>query len=101
MITKLNSAAKHEYDTSELKLAALILSEVPGCTFEVYEQGNSIRKAIKITYPVGYKDTVSLLEKDYINKMALSNIYKYNKALNLIRDRLKGCVKWEVAKNRL
>ena len=38
---------------------------------------------------------------DFINKQASTNVYLYNKALNLIRDRLKGCGKWETAKNRL
>ena len=92
MTTQLNPV--NSYSTSELKLAALILSEVPDCTFEVYEQGNSVRKTIKITYLGKYKDVVSLLEKDFINKIASANVYLYNRALNSIRDRLRGCEKW-------
>lgn len=79
-----------EYETTELKLAALILSEVPNCLVEICEQGNSIRKVIKIKYPAEYKKEITKLERDFINKGALANIYSYNKALNLIRDRLRG-----------
>lgn len=80
-----------EYETMELKLAALILSELPNnCSLEVYEQGNSIRKVIKIIYPSSHKQLVSRLERNFINKEAITNIYSYNKALNLIRDRLRG-----------
>ena len=80
-----------EYETSELKLAALILSELPNCSIDVYEQENYIRKTIKIKYPAEYKNEVSKLENDFINKRASTNVYSYNKALNLIRDRLRGC----------
>lgn len=81
---------KLQYETFELKLAALILSEVPYCSVEVCEQGNSIRKVIKIKYPAGYKEEIVKLERDFINKGASTNIYSYNKALNLLRDRLRG-----------
>lgn len=79
-----------EYETSELKLAALLISEIPNCSIEVYAEGNSIRKTIKILYPIEYKNIVYKLEKDFINKEALTNIYSYNRALNQIRDRLRG-----------
>jgi len=78
------------YETSELKLAALLLSEIPNCSIDIYEQGNSIRKTIKILYPAEYKNIVYKLEKNFINKEALTNIYSYNRALNMIRDRLRG-----------
>lgn len=81
---------KLQYETFELKLAALLLSEVPHSSFEVYEKENSIRKIIKITYPAGYKNEVAKLERDFINKGASTNIYLYNRSLNLIRDRLRG-----------
>lgn len=79
-----------EYLTSELKLAALILAEVPDCSFDVSEQENSIRKVIKIKYATGYKSQVCKIEKDFINKIASANVYLYNKALNRIRDKLRG-----------
>ena len=79
-----------EYSTSELKFAALLLSEIPQCSFDVFEQGNSVRKIIRIKYPAGCKEQVSKIETDFINKIASANVYLYNKALNMIRDRLRG-----------
>lgn len=79
-----------EYATSELKLAALILAEIPGCSFEVGEQGNSIRKVIRIKYPADYRIQIQGLENNFINKRASANVYLYNRALNTIRDRLRG-----------
>jgi hypothetical protein len=78
------------YSTTELKLAALLVSEIPDCSIEVYEHANSLRKLIKIEYPSTCKGEVTKLEKAFINKEAITNIYSYNKALNLIRDRLRG-----------
>jgi len=78
------------YETTELKLAALILAELTDCTFEMYEQANSSRRIIKINCPSYYQDDISKMEKDFINKKAIANVYRYNKALNLLRDRLRG-----------
>ena len=89
MTTQLNPI--NSYETSELKLAALILSEFPDCTFDIYEQGNSLRKTIRIKYSQQYKEDISRLQQDFINKKASTNVYTYNKALNMIRDRLRGC----------
>ena len=88
-MTRQIATDKLEYETTELKLSALILSEVPDCLFEICDQGNSTRKIIKIKYPACYKTQISVLEKDFINKRALTNVYLYNKALNQIRDRLR------------
>jgi len=51
-----------------MKLAALILSEIPNCSVEVYEQENSIRKLISVKYPAAFKNEVGKLEKDFINR---------------------------------
>jgi len=90
MTTQRPTITMFEYETSELKLAALILAEISSCSFDVCDQGNSIRKVIKIRYPVDYKTQVGIIEKDFINKRASANVYLYNKALNQIRDRLRG-----------
>lgn len=95
MTTQQPSTNNFEYETYELKLAALILSEIPGCSLDVYSQGNSVRKAIRIKYPAQYKEELYRLERAFINKMAETNVYAYNKALNVIRDRLKGCERWD------
>jgi hypothetical protein len=77
------------YRSSELKLSAVILSEIPDCTFNILEQGNSLRKTIVIDFPASYKKDVMLLQEDFLNKRVLVNVYLYNRSLNMLRDRLK------------
>jgi len=77
------------YKTFELKLAALLLAEIPDTSFEVYQDAKSIRKTIAITFPKKYEKLIIGLERAFINKQAVSNIYAYNRALNMIRDRLR------------
>ncbi|PIY82962.1 MAG: hypothetical protein COY78_03965 [Candidatus Omnitrophica bacterium CG_4_10_14_0_8_um_filter_44_12] len=77
------------YETTELKLAALLLSEIPGSTFEVYAQGNSIKKAIKVTYLTEHEQEVNRVIRDFIERQARVDVYKYNHNLNSLRDRLK------------
>lgn len=81
---------KSFYDTTELKLAALLLAEIPESSFEVYPQGNSSdKKIIKISFKSEYKNDVEKLIGDFINKQAIAKVYYYNKALHLIRDRIR------------
>ena len=77
------------YETSELKLAALLLSEIPGTSVEVENQGNSIRKNIIITHATEYNEEIQKLERAFINKEARASVYAYNRALNTIRDKLR------------
>lgn len=79
----------NSYETTELKLAGLLLAEIPGTTFEVYPQNNSSKKIIKIFFNSEHQNDIRKLEMDFINKQALANVYAYNKALHLIRDRIK------------
>ena len=78
------------YETCELKLAALLLAEIPDASAEIENRNNSIRKTIIITHPTQYNEEVQKLEKDYINKEARTGVYAYNRALNTIRDLLRG-----------
>jgi len=78
------------YETLELKLGALLLAELPEVSVEIYQAPSSIRKTIKIVYPAKYRDSLSKLECDFINKRAMVNVYAYNRSLNLIRNKLRG-----------
>ena len=82
-----------QYETTELKFAALVIAEIPDCSLEIITQPNSIRKIICIKYPSSFQPQISILEKDFINKVANANVYLYNKALNEIRDKLREEVK--------
>jgi len=89
MNPRINSLNNNTYQTTELKLAALILASIPEATFAIYKQPNVTRQTIEIAYSSDYNDLLSKLERDFINKRATVNVYTYNKALNLIRDRLR------------
>ena len=81
---------KSFYDTTELKLAALLLAEIPESGFEVYPQGNSSNKqTISISFKSEYKNNLEKLIADFINKQAITHVYDYNKALHLIRDKIR------------
>jgi len=77
------------YNTTDLKLSALMLSEIQGTTFEICSNQNHFKKTIKIIYPSSKKDDLDLLIADYINRMARVDVYKYNRNLNAVRDRIK------------
>ena len=63
-MTSQHTSNLEEYLTSELKLAALIMAEVPDCSFDVSEQENSVRKVIRIKYLPAYRIQVGQIEKD-------------------------------------
>jgi len=81
---------QNTYETTELKLAALLLAEIKDSYADVYKQDKSIRKNIIITFPAMYGSDVEKLAIDYLNRRAMVNVSDYNKALNIIRDRLRG-----------
>lgn len=77
------------YDTTDLKLSALLLSSISSSSFEVFESKNSIKKTIRILYENPYQKEVSALIDDFINRRARADVFLYNKALNNLRDRLR------------
>jgi lipoate synthase len=83
------------FSTADLKLAALILSEIPNCTFDVKEQGNSALKTILISLPAIYEQNLTAVQEDYTLKRAKINLFLYNRSLNVLRDRLKNEKKWK------
>jgi len=85
----ITSQQNNSYETTELKLAGLLLAEIPGITFEVTSQNNSSKKLIRIFFNPEHQSAIRKLEMDFINKEALANVYAYNKALHLIRDRMR------------
>lgn len=89
MKTYLQSANKSTFETTELKLAALIYASVEGCAVEVYSDGNSIKKMIQLIFSAQNQLEVDQLVADFINRQAVCNISVYNRCLNVIRDKIK------------
>jgi len=77
------------YETTELKLGALLLSEIPNSNFEINSQGNSFKKTIQIAYSDQYAEEMNKLIREFIERRARVDVYKYNHALNILRDKLK------------
>lgn len=80
---------KSNFDTQELKLAALLISSIDGCTFEISQQGNSYKKNIKLIFPKQGQSDVDRLIREFINREARVSVSRYNQSLNRIRDALK------------
>lgn len=79
---------KNNYSTSELKLAALLLAEVPDSSFEVSNQSDSAKKLILVSYPKNLEIEVQRLISEYIERRARVDLYRFNKVLNPLRDSL-------------
>jgi len=78
------------YETTELKLAALLLSEIPDSSFKISPHENNIKKVIKISYSDQHEEKLNKLIRDFIERKARVDVYKYNHTLNMIRDKLNG-----------
>ncbi len=91
MMTRVTSTQQSifSYETIEIKLAALLLAEIPDSTFKIEPQSNSIRKKILIFFQKEYSDDVHKLLNDFINRRARVDVFLYNKSLNLLRDKIK------------
>jgi len=89
MMVQTDQQNKNHFETLELKLAALILAEIDGCTFEISQQGNSHKKNIKLIFPKQNQSDVDKLVCEFIDRRARVSVSKYNKSLNLLRDELK------------
>lgn len=89
MVIKERLPQNKSYETTEMKLVAVLISEIPECALEVYLQGNSIKKTIRVTYPAKSDPEVNQIIREYIERHARVDVYKYNMALNLIRDKIR------------
>jgi len=77
------------YVTVDLKLASLLISEIPGCSFEIDSQNNSLKKNISIIYPEQLRPELDDIVRNYINRTSRVDVSKYNRNLNLLRDALR------------
>ena len=82
------------YQTTDIKLGAAILCEVPGTSFIGVDMDRFInsKRVIEIDCPDQYAEELKKVVNDYTRKVQCVNVYKYNRALCLIRDALRGNV---------
>jgi len=89
MTTQSYQTQTESYKSIDLKLSALILSEIPDSTVEVYQEANSSKKMIEITYIKHCQGDVDKLVNDFINRRARVDLFRLNKSLNIIRNKIK------------
>lgn len=77
------------YETTELKLAALLLTEIPNSFFKISQYGNAIKKIIQVSYPDQHEEELNKLIREYIERKARVDVYKYNHTLNMLRNKLR------------
>jgi len=76
------------FETTDIKIGAVLLSEVPNAYF-VGLNGKDSRtgkRLMKIEYPAVHEATCKKLVRDYEEREQLVNLWRYNKALSLLRD---------------
>ena len=78
------------FETQNLKLASLLLSEIPSSTFKVDNKVISGFKNIIILHPKDQVKTRDKLVSMFAIKKARGDIFKYNRSINDLRDALKG-----------
>ena len=80
------------YQTTDIKLGAAILCEVPGTYFMGVDMDKFVnsKRVIEINCPDQYGGELKKVVNDYTRKVQCVNVYKYNRALCLIRDALRG-----------
>lgn len=79
------------YRTTDIKLGAVLLCEIPNVRFHGVN-GDIInsKKVIEIEYPAEYEGALKKIVDDYARKVQLANVYQYNRALCVIRDALRN-----------
>ena len=80
------------YQTTDIKLGAAILCEVPGASFIGVDMDRFInsKRVIEIDCPDQYTEELKKVVNDYTKKVQRVNVYRYNRALCVIRDALRG-----------
>ena len=80
------------YQTTDIKLGAAILCEVPGTSFVRVNMDRFInsKRVIEIDCPDQYAEELKKVVNAYTRKAQCVNVYRYNRALCLIRDALRG-----------
>lgn len=78
------------YNTTDLKLAALLLASISSSSFTLLSQKDSDRKIIQVSYCEGQQKLFERLFMDYTNRVASVSLYEYNRKINDLRDAVRG-----------
>ena len=81
---------QREFETTSIHLSAAFLIHIPGATLCRITPEPSIdgKRLIAIRYPLSQQDAVQQLIEDFHARRLTVPLYSFNRALNLLRDRL-------------
>lgn len=82
-----------EFKTKDIKLAAFLLSLIPGSEFSVPQSSDSSKKEISISFEIKFSGLAHESVQEFINHEAKVDLYTYNNALNKLRDVIKGGIR--------
>ena len=76
------------FETTDIKIGAVILSEMPNAYFIGLNgrENKNGKKILKIEHPVDQEAACKRLVRSYEERSQSVNLYRYNKALSLLRD---------------
>ncbi len=78
------------FETTSIHLAAALLISVPGATLAHITPVPSIdgKRVLAIRYPLDQAEAIQKTAEDFHARRLLVPLYLFNRALNLLRDRL-------------
>ena len=81
-----------QFETSNLPLASALIISVPGITVDSISSAPGIdgRRIIVLRYPEDQESAVQHVAEDFYDRRITVPLYRYNRALNSLRDRLKA-----------
>lgn len=78
------------YNTTDLKLAALLLASISSSSFTILSQKDSYQKIIQISYCESQQKLFEKLVMEYTDRQASVSLYEYNRKINDLRDAVRG-----------
>ena len=77
------------FNSSDIKVCALLLSKIPNSTFQVQSKSNFDKKIIGISFPCEQQDNANQVVSEFLDKRAKIDLFQYNRHLNCLRDEIK------------
>jgi hypothetical protein len=86
MPTTIHHSNTNVFRTSNIKEAALVLSELDGCDFRIGQRLPDGKFVVEITIPSGLEQDTVQLSEAFRTRRARADLFRYNNFLNRVRD---------------
>ena len=83
---------ERKFETSNLPLASALIISVPRIAVDSISSTHGVdgRRVIVLRYPKDQEAAVQSVAEDFYDRRLTVNLYRFNRALNSLRDRLKA-----------